>query len=392
MRVRQFELRLIAGALSILWALEAALVLLGYRPGGPDDLLVGVAACLPIPVAIAALVWPPIARGERAYAAIVWIGLGAILLLVPSIGGVRNQLEGRGPQTLLPSPEAAYPWLLALAATSLFSGLGIARRLLGSASLRRARLVRGVLLATMFTAGASGAFSAVAIANDTALRDRPAIASRFGPTTGDPPLCDDPLSAGPQAHIELTIVADIDGHAIGNLDLTGTRSGSDVRWTADVVSARTVGSVGAAQIGRAAWERLPRGDWTSVDTGILAGALLDRQVVSTALALPQRSAPEERGLEFVEGARARHCRIAITGTTFALAFPQVSWIVGQPDLHRWRGRLDYWVFSDGEVGQVDAAVNGEAVSLGDPGLQANLRATMIATDRDRPVSITPPTD
>jgi len=70
----------------------------------------------------------------------------------------------------------------------------------------------------------------------------------------------------------------------------------------------------------------------------------------------------------------------------------VSWIVGTPDLHRWRGHLDYWVFADGEVGQIDASVNGEAVSLGDQGLQANLRATLTATDRDRQVSIVAPAD
>src|SRR5207244_4325268 len=43
MRVRSFELRLIGAALTVLWTLAAGLVLLGYRPGGPIDLAVGVA-------------------------------------------------------------------------------------------------------------------------------------------------------------------------------------------------------------------------------------------------------------------------------------------------------------------------------------------------------------
>ena len=94
-------------------------------------------------IALAAVFWPPVARGDRAFAGIVWLGLLAGLLLVPSIGGVLNQLLGRGPQTLLPSVESAYPWLLALVATSVFAGLGIARRILGETALRRSRLVGG---------------------------------------------------------------------------------------------------------------------------------------------------------------------------------------------------------------------------------------------------------
>ena len=60
------------------------------------------------------------------------------------------------------------------------------------------------------------------------------------------------------------------------------------------------------------------------------------------------------------------------------------------DLHRWRGALDYWVFLDGQVGQVIANVNGEALSLGRDGLQANLVARLTATDRGRPVTIGEP--
>ena len=126
MRVRTIELRILGVALTALWAAAFLLVLLGYRPGGPVDLAVGLAAIGPIVVAFGAVVWPPVARGDRAFAAIAWLALGAILLLVPSLTGLITQLEGRGPQTLLPSFEAAYPWLLALLATGLFAGLGIA--------------------------------------------------------------------------------------------------------------------------------------------------------------------------------------------------------------------------------------------------------------------------
>ena len=93
-RVRTFELRLVAVVLTALWFLGALYVLLGYRPGGPIDGLVGAAATLPMAIALAAVFWPPVARSDRAFAVIVWLGLLAGLLLVPSIGGVLNQLLG----------------------------------------------------------------------------------------------------------------------------------------------------------------------------------------------------------------------------------------------------------------------------------------------------------
>ena len=96
-RVRIIQLRILAGILTALWALAFVLVLVGYRPGGPVDIVVGFAAVLPLLVALAALRWPPAARGERAFASIVWLGLGAVLLLIPSLAGLVIQLETRGP-------------------------------------------------------------------------------------------------------------------------------------------------------------------------------------------------------------------------------------------------------------------------------------------------------
>ena len=100
--MRTIELRILGLALTALWAVAFLLVLVGYRPGGPVDLAVGLAAIGPILVAVAAVTWPPVARGDRAFAAIAWLALAAILLLVPSINGLILQLEGRGPQTLIP--------------------------------------------------------------------------------------------------------------------------------------------------------------------------------------------------------------------------------------------------------------------------------------------------
>ncbi len=252
MRVRIIQLRILAGILTALWALAFVLVLVGYRPGGPVDIVVGFAAVLPLLVALAALRWPPAARGERAFASIVWLGLGAVLLLIPSLAGLVIQLETRGPQTLLPSPEAAYPWILALVGTAVFAGLGIARRQLGETAVRRRRLTRGTLLGIAAAVIAAGVFGGAALANELALRDRVVFGSRFGPTdpSEDPPLCDQALMAGATARVDADLSLDIDGRRVGSLSLNGTRSGNDVQWEGYVASEEALGRVGLVRLRR----------------------------------------------------------------------------------------------------------------------------------------------
>jgi hypothetical protein len=391
-RVRTFGLRLIAASLSAAWTLTAALVLLVYRPGGPFDLLVGVAAGLPILVALAALVWPPVARDDRAFAALVWVGLGSLLVLMPSIGGVLTQLLGGGPQTLLPSFEVAYPWLLALFGTSAFAGLGVARQLLGENAVRSRRLARGTLIGLTATIVVGGTFASVAIANELALRDRPAADSRFGPTDAslEPPLCDVPPGVARQARVDTTLSATVDLRPVGSVDLRGVRNGADFRWLAYVASSRDVGQFGAARIGSTAWHVEPGTGWQSVPVATVAGEALDAQVVRVALEAGSRQAAEDRGLAYFEGARARHCRVAIDGTAFVAAFPAAQHLVGDAAVSRWRGELDYFVFGDGQVGRVSGSVNGEAHGIVDGGLQATVQATMIATERDRNHVVIPP--
>jgi hypothetical protein len=382
----------VAAGLTALWFLAALYVVLGYRPGGPIDGLVGAAATLPMAIALAAVVWPPVTRGHRAFALIVWLGLAAGLLLVPSIGGVLNQLLGRGPQTLLPSLEAAYPWLLALLATSLFAGLGIARRLLGETALRRTRLARGALIGLGLAAGAGATFASAAIANDLALLDRPSLSSRFGPTDAgsEPPRCDQSLRAGTSAELDLRLSADVDGRPVGAVGLVGERAGTDVRWTADVASSVELGRYGVARVGAAAWTRAPRQDWLRAPASVADDELVDVQVLAIALADGVRATAENRGLEFVEGARGQHCRVAVDGPTFVAAFPQVHWLVSDDILHRWRGQLDYWVFGDGQLGRVTGSVNGPADPLGAPGIQGTIHVQLTATDRHAARSIVAP--
>jgi hypothetical protein len=391
-RVRIFELRLIALVLSAAWTLTAALVLLGYRPGGPLDLVVGLAAGLPIPIALAGVAWPPVARGGTAFAALVWLGLATILVLLPAIVGVASQLAARGPQTLVPSLEAGYPWILGLLGTALFSGLGLARRWLGETSLRRRRLVRGALIAVGATSLAGVAFAGAAFANELALRDRPTTASRYGPVGVDasPPPCDQPVIVGPGGLVAIAVSGDVDGRPLGTVDVRGIRDGTNFRWLAYVATVRELGQYGAARVGGGAWELAAGGAWRAVVPANQLTDGLDRQVVIEAIESGSRPAAETHGLARIEGALARHCRIAIDGTAFRAAFPAVERLVGASDLHTWRGELDYWVFADGQVGRVSGGVSGHGGGIIQGGLQGRLRATMNATERDRVHPITAP--
>jgi hypothetical protein len=392
-RVRIFELRLIAVALALAWGLVSATVLIGYRPGGPVDIVVGLAAAIPVAIAVASFLWPPTTHSRRAFAGMVWLGLGSLLLLVPSIVDVSEQLGQRGAQTLLPSVEAAYPWALALLGTSLFAGFGVARRMLGETAMRRRRLVRGIGVAAVLAGGAAGLFTSVAMANELALRDRPTLSSRFGPTSGDgePPLCADPLATGATARLGLRLEGEIDGRSIGSVDLAGNRTGLDFRWLAYAATSRQLGLHGAARLADRAWIREPFGGWRRAEITEVTDATVDLRAFEGALADGSRETAEFHGLDVIEGARGRHCRLAVDGTTFRTAFPQVGWLVGGAELTDWRGELDYWIFLDGQLGWVTGSINGGAGELREGALQATIRVNLTATERGRPVTIDPPT-
>ena len=392
MRVRAFELRLIAIALVACWSVAAGLVLLAYRPGGPLDVIVGLTALTPIAIALAGAIWPPVARGDVAFPAIVALGVLALLCLVPSIAGVVTQLLTYGSRTLLPSLEAVYPWLLALLATSLFSGFGIARRLQGGTAVRGRRLLTGVGIALIITAMSGLLFAAVAVANEVALRDTPPAASRFGPTIGSeqPPACDAQLAVGPTARLALHMNATIDLRPLGSTDLAGVRVGDDFRWLAYVASDRQLGQYGSARIGDRAWTTAPGSGWTAVPGSTVTDDAVDVQALAAGLTPGFRATAEDHGVEVLEGARARRCRVAVDGATFRDAFPEVDWLVGDADLHRWRGELDYWVFLDGELGQVAGRANGEAGAIVPDALNGTIDVRLTATERGRDSFIYPP--
>jgi hypothetical protein len=392
-RTRLFELRLLAIALTVAWAAAAGLVLVAYRPGGPLDVLVGIAMLVPILIAMAAVQWPPVTRGATAFPLMVILGTVSLLLLLPSIGGIVLQIQALGSQTLMPSVEAAYPWVLALAGTSLFAAFGLARRLDGASAVRPRRLALGVAIGIGLTALAGGAFAAVTIANEIALRDSGAVAraSRFGPVAdGDLPTCDAPFRVGPTARVAMQLHGEIDGRSIGTVDLDGLRSGEAFRWLAYVATGRELGLHGQAWTEGRAFVRSAFSEWRQSGSVLAAGGSLDLWAAETVLSDAYLATAEDRGEEVLEGARARRCRISIDGGAFAAAFPQVRFLVDDADLSRWRGQLDYWVFLDGQLGQVAGSINGDAFEIASDALQGTLTVHLTATERDRDIVIYPP--
>jgi hypothetical protein len=391
-RVRVIQLRILGVVLAACWLAAFVLVLAGYRPGGPLDLVVGLAAIGPLLVAMAAVRYPPIARGERAFAAIVWLGLGAVLLLVPSLAGLVTQITGRGPQTLLPSGEAAYPWLLALGGTCVFAGIGLARRRLGEGALRRRRFLVGSTLGLVLLLVTGTAFASAAIVNELSVSNRLAVTSRFGPTESvkEPPTCTDPVLAGATARLQLRMDGSVDGRYAGQLVIDGIRDGRDLSWTGFAATRQALGTFGVTRIGDRAWERTPGQGWQSVGAAEVDGRDLDRQLVAVALTPSEQNAPEDRGLAYIEGALARHCRITLVGSTLRKAIPEVGLLVGDADISRWRGELDFWVFADGELGQADGGITGSAVGIAEGALQAGIRFRLLAYDRGLPVTVLAP--
>lgn len=392
MRVRLLELRLIAVGLAGLWGVVAILLLGGYRPGGPADLLVGIAALVPLAVALAAVAWPPAARGRLAFRTIAALGVATVIILLPSLAGLVTQLVEQGLQTLLPSLEAAYPWALAIVGTSLFAGLGIARRLRGPHSARPGRLGTAVAVGVGLAVVSGAALAGAAIANELALRDQPSVGSRYGPTDPDlvPPECSELVEVGSTAIVRMTLEGRLDNGSLGLAGLRGTRSGTDFRWLAEVTTVRDVGLAGAAAVDGRAWLRETGTRWVEVGPEVAARQALDLAVLEAALAGPDRAAAEDLGLAYVEGARARRCRLAVDGTVFRAAFPQVRWFVGSTDLAAWRGELDVWVFSDGQLGRVEGRLGGPGFDLQEDAIRADLSVVLDATHRGAPVNIAPP--
>ena len=143
-------------------------------------------------------------------------------------------------------------------------------------------------------------------------------------------------------------------------------------------------------MGNLAWTLTPGSSWTPLPATGVQGKDLDRQLVLEALTPPQRAVVEDHGLAYIEGARARQCRVALDGETLRRALPEVALLVGDTNLSRWRGELDFWVFADGQLGQANGYASGQALGLAEGALTAEIRFQLTAIDRGAPVTVQPP--
>ncbi|HEX7497165.1 MAG TPA: hypothetical protein VF344_01675, partial [Candidatus Limnocylindrales bacterium] len=148
--------------------------------------------------------------------------MAAGLLLIPSIMSVFSQLLDGGTQALLPSAEFLYPWALALLATSLYAGLGISRQFIPEVGFGRKRVAASIAFALVATSGIGAIYAGVSLADDAALRNKPAAYSRFGPGSANlvPPDCNRPLTSATSAKLEVDLWGDVDQRSVGTVSLT----------------------------------------------------------------------------------------------------------------------------------------------------------------------------
>lgn len=401
--------RLLAILLLVLWVGVAVTIVLTYRPGGPWDILVAAAAFAPVLIAAGAVVRPPLARvghpeARRANLAVAWVGLVAALLVGAFLVlQVRVSAE-RGDPTLLPSLEVAYALVLAVGSLSLYAALGISGIPARPGSRAQGRMLHATGLAVIMTAITTGLLAGAALANDLAIRDQPMGPSRFGPTdpTLTPPTCDTPVRLGPSAVVEIEAQAVIDGTSVGSSSIQGVRQGLDESWSGSAESDFVRARAEYVRVGPRAW--LGRGaaapSRIRVDPFGLAGTdglTLDGPVVATLTATQPGVVAEDLGVGIVSGARARHCRTAVNGPTALATFLPLRWLAGGQlltvthPLEEWRGTLDWWVFTDGQLGLASVDIHGyPGEAWPTSGIAGTLSARLTALDRDVPQSVSPP--
>ncbi len=392
-----------------LWTGLFLVILIAYRPGGPWDAVVAAAAFAPVLIAAIAVVWPPMPDpGDhdtwRSQAAVVWLGLVALLLVGAMLVLEIRVLAAGGDQTLLPSLEVTYALVLAIASLSLFAALGVTRIDTQPGWRGHGRLLHALGIAVVMCVGAAFLLGGAAVANDLAIRDRPQVPSRFGPTdaSATPPGCDTPVELGPGATLDISASATIDGKNVGNASIAGVRQGLDERWSGSTESEFATARAGYTRVGDEAWLRI--GGFgpsrSPVEPFRMAGdgLTLDGPVVAVLTATDPAIVAEDLGVELVEGARARHCRTAVDGPTALDAFLPLRWLAGGQlltvthPLSEWRGTLDWWMFTDGQLGQAAIMISGyPGEAWPTSGIQGSMSAKLTALDRTKVHAVEPPT-
>jgi hypothetical protein len=415
-------MRALAIGLVSLWAVTAVAVAAAYRPGGSLDLIVIVVSCVPVLVALAGAVWPPLAGSHRHRLAVVWIWLAAVLFGIPVVYGVASTLTSGGPQNLAPSAEAAYAAVLAFFSMAVFSVTGFVHHQRRETVFERRAALLAILLAGLLTTAVGAQFVLVALINEGSLRDDPSPRSRFGPADVDlvPPYCDEPVELGANASVSIRATSRLDDEVRGRAHLAGQRRGTDEAWSGSWVGPDGAGEARYLRLGRLAWlddsgtpappdEPVPPvlagPRWREVvpdPFGLAGEQRLTMDGPPHALVdVPRGSiVAEDLGIEVIEGAPARHCRTFMDGPTALAAFLPLRWVLdgGQPsgatDVGRWRGDMDWWVFGDGELGRARVEVSGSSADTvwQGSGVRAVLEAELEAVDRDLRTTISAPDD
>ncbi len=192
--------------------------------------------------------------------------------------------------------------------------------------------------------------------------------------------------------------------------LDGQRGGRDESWTGSWEGLDGSGSLAYRRVGPLAWLNASSDDPEAPDTtwvettpnvfGLLdAGQLTMDGPPHTVAAAPRgEKVAEDLGLDIIEGARARHCRTFIDGSTALDTFLPLRWLLyddsrrADADIGRWRGELDWWVFADGEMGMAAVEVSGSRLETpwDAEGVRVVLEARLEATERDRAVDVSAP--
>ena len=406
------QMRLLAVILTVLWAITAVVIATAYRPGGPIDVLVALACFVPVAIADLGVIRPAKRLSRLHRTALVWVWIAAVLFVIPVIYGIATTITRDGPQGLLPSAEAAYAGAIALYAMSYFSVVGLVHHRLHARPLQRHASLITAVVAAGLTVVSGLAFVFVAVANERDLRSEAGSTSRFGPTDPEllPPFCDEGIALGSDALITIEATSSVDTIERGRAVLEGRRGGLDESWGGSWDGSDGSGQQAYLRAGARAWindlsddPQAPGTSWSASAPNAF-GLLGDRSLTMDGPPHSVADAPrgtivaEDLGLEHIEGARARHCRTFIDGPTALDTFLPLRWLLTDSStidsgaFHRWRGELDWWVFSDGELGLATVEISGPRGETGwdSDGVLAELEARLQAVDREESIDISAP--
>jgi hypothetical protein len=194
--------------------------MLTYRPGGPLDLVVGLTTLGPIAIAIAGVIWPPVARGDRSFSAIMWLGIGGLLCLVPLIVGLVDQLTAYGSKTLMPLGGGG----LSLADRPGRDEPVRRDRRRPAAARRKRRVAGGSSLASRSgsSTGGRARFSAGRRSRTTSRCATWGARSRFDrPPALTSAVLRHGLATGTSARLRLDLTGTVDLRPIGSVELSG---------------------------------------------------------------------------------------------------------------------------------------------------------------------------